>query len=80
MSTSDVSPQELAIMSAQLGIDMTPNCDLEERLDSVIALSTACQNDLDKLMRTVESYARTVKGLSISELRAAAAEVASKNP
>jgi hypothetical protein len=67
-------PNELLMMSVAMGVDMTPNADLEERLDAMIKYVGACSNDLDVLLQRVEKYASTVKGLDIAEIRAKALE------
>ena len=64
------SPDDLIMISVQMGVDMTPNNDLEERLDAIINYVGACSNDLDQLLQRVEQYASTVKGIDLAELKA----------
>lgn len=65
-------PNDLIAMSVQMGTDMTPNGDLEQRLEVFASAAASCVEELDKLRDTVEKYALSIKGLDLSELYASA--------
>jgi hypothetical protein len=70
MTEETLQPEEILLMSIQLGIDMTPHEDLVERLDAVIKEAEYCSNELDKLIQRVDSYASSVQGLDKAEIQA----------
>ena len=53
-------PDFLIDLSLQLGIDLTPNQDLEERLDAAVQVAAGCQQDLAKLATVVRGYESSV--------------------
>ena len=60
MEVIEVDP--LIALSIKLGVDLTPNQDLEERLDAIIAVSRHCVEELEELHKRVKDYSLTVKG------------------
>jgi hypothetical protein len=67
------SPDERLALSVILGVDMTPNGDLEDRLDAVIKASEDCRQQLDVVAKNLLKYAETVKGLDANEILASSA-------
>lgn len=67
---AELSAHELVAMSIQLGIDMTPDGNLETHLDTMIDNLAGCTVELDQLMKQLEAYACSVKGIDIAELKA----------
>lgn len=70
MNEETIHPAELIVMSVQLGIDMTPEGDLEERFDAFIQELDKCSNELDQLLDRVNHYATTVQGFDKAEYQA----------
>jgi len=60
-------PNPLIAMSVRMGIDLTPNGDLEQRLDAVIAGAKMFKDELDDLEAKVRAYEETVDGLQTPE-------------
>ncbi len=64
-------PNFLIDLSLQLGIDLTPNQDLEERLDAAVRIATGCRQDLARLVTVVRGYEVSVtdhKPVDLTEL------------
>lgn len=53
-------PGDVLQLSIALGIDLTPEQDLEERLDGLVTMARELQGRLRQLADHIESYERTV--------------------
>lgn len=73
------TPSHLIGLSAQLGMDLTPNDDLEQRLEVFLNETKNCLKDLEQLQAQLEQYACTVKGLDVDELKRQASKLAAEN-
>jgi len=60
-------PNPLIAMSVRMGVDLTPNEDLEQRLDAVVAGAKMFKEELDAMEATIKAYEGTVDGLQTPE-------------
>ena len=49
-------------LSLQLGEDLTPHGDIEQRLDAAVLVAQGCQQDLIDFATSVRNYERTIAG------------------
>jgi len=61
-NASTVPPDYLLGLSIHMGVDLTPNEDLQERLDAASALARECQRGLEETERLIRRYELTVDG------------------
>jgi hypothetical protein len=72
-------PNYLIGLSAQMGVDLTPNDDLEERLEIFLKESQQCIAELEVLRDSLEHYAHSIKGLDVEDLKRKTAQAAQAN-
>lgn len=66
MDNPNIDAAELFAMSVLLGVDMTPNNDLDVRLDSYIAGINSCLDVLTVIEHNTKTYESSVVGLEPS--------------
>lgn len=61
MAEPAISIDELLTMSIRLGIDMTPNNDITERLDALTSGTASCVRALEDVAIKLGDYEKSVK-------------------
>lgn len=64
----ELDPALLLGFSIQLGIDLTPEGDVDERLTAIVEYASSMEADLATIERRIRAYEETVQGHELVEL------------